>query len=190
MKQLPEGFTQFTHDGILFAYNKSTGEGFKWVVYSASKEAERKRVSRGCSGTSQWVALTPGTKAKAYTQVSISNSMQFWHRIVAQHFLNGGNPIPRELEVDHRKHANGTAYQDRLDNLRIVTRSGNAQNRQGGSSRFTGVSWKKSRNKWVADAHGRYLGIFRDELEAALAYIIYCKQNGLEYRVALEKLAA
>jgi hypothetical protein len=42
------------------------------------------------------------------------------------------------------------------------------------SSKYKGVSWNKSLNKWVAqinvDGKQKYLGTFTDEYEAHLAY--------------------
>jgi hypothetical protein len=47
------------------------------------------------------------------------------------------------------------------------------------SSKYTGVSWHKSANKWMAyiqiNDKRKYLGLFTDELSASLAY-----QNALK----------
>lgn len=43
-----------------------------------------------------------------------------------------------------------------------------------GSSKFKGVHWSKRRNHWIAqiklNKKGRYIGSFKKEKEAALAY--------------------
>lgn len=81
------------------------------------------------------------------------------------------NP-PDGMDVDH-------IHLDKLDNrrasLRIVTRGQNAQNRpkrEGATSRFIGVSKKKTR--WKAKIRLNYvqheLGSFATEEEAAIAY--------------------
>jgi hypothetical protein len=84
--------------------------------------------------------------------------------------LSAGDP----RKVDHINH-------DRLDNrrsnLRIVTKSQDAQNtqkRKGCSSRFKGVSWDRQRLMWIAsiqiDRKHRYLGRYEIEEDAARAY--------------------
>jgi hypothetical protein len=72
-------------------------------------------------------------------------------------------------------HINRNTLDNRRSNLRIVTDAQNAQNQgsRGGSSRFRGVTWDKSREKWMAtgmlDGRRRTIGRFDDEAEAAFA---------------------
>lgn len=79
--------------------------------------------------------------------------------------LDRGDP----LVVDH---INGDTLDNRRANLRVVTPAQNAQNQgsRGGSSRHRGVTWDRSRGKWLAHAqlNGRKvtLGRFADEDEA------------------------
>jgi len=76
------------------------------------------------------------------------------------------------LEGDHR---NGDPLDNRRENLRVVSHTGNQQNRHYGygSSTHRGVCWHKARSKW--EAHARlagkrhYLGLFTDEQQAAAA---------------------
>jgi len=62
---------------------------------------------------------------------------------------------------------------NRKANLRIVTPQQSAQNvsSRGGSSLHRGVTWRKDKNKWVAQAQlngkNHYLGLFDSEIEAA-----------------------
>jgi hypothetical protein len=81
---------------------------------------------------------------------------------------------PAHLDVDHR---NGNGLDNRRSNLRVATRAQNMQNSHSQvstSSRYKGVSWRKDIRKWDVRivVHGRqiFLGHFRDELDAALAY--------------------
>ena len=181
---LPAGFVAFTHEGVLLGYDPLTGRGMKW------------NINAGRSGKAhQWTPITPGT-TRGRTQVQINSSKQLWHRIIAQHFLNGGGPIPTGLAVDHREHVDGTAAQDRLANLRIVTTRENGQNLKPRSSQYAGVYWHKRKSKWesgVKDPLTRkrqYLGYFTDERKAASAYIDYCIQHNLPHAPALERFAA
>jgi hypothetical protein len=87
---------------------------------------------------------------------------------------------PDDMEVDHR---NGDGLDNRRSNLRVCTRAQNARNFRRDSpkksSRFHGVSWSRSKNRWVvvicagdgvSRAKQKYIGVFRDEAEAARAY--------------------
>jgi hypothetical protein len=75
-------------------------------------------------------------------------------------------------------HVNGDKLDNRLDNLRKVTSQQNSMNMLTQvvkkHSKYKGVSYDKSRNKWVAycvkDTKMHNLGRFTDEKEAALAY--------------------
>jgi len=82
------------------------------------------------------------------------------------------NPSPG-LECDH---INGNGLDNRRCNLRVCTRSQNNMNRRpsGCTSEFKGVYWNKTNKKWMAqivfNRHGRGLGCYDDEEEAAYAY--------------------
>jgi len=76
--------------------------------------------------------------------------------------------------VDHIDH---DGLNNQRSNLRRATRSQNNHNqrpRYGGTSQYKGVSLYKQRGKWFAllriDGRLIYLGLFDDEVEAALAY--------------------
>jgi hypothetical protein len=81
-----------------------------------------------------------------------------------------GLPPGDLLRVDH---INGDTLDNRRANLRVATTAQNAQNQgsRGGSSRHRGVTWDKSRKKWMAtatlDGRRRTIGRFGTEEEAA-----------------------
>jgi hypothetical protein len=78
---------------------------------------------------------------------------------------------------DNRRidHINGDRLDCRKANLRLASVAQNAQNQgsRGGSSRFRGVTWDRSRQKWLAQAvvagERHHLGRFDSELGAAAA---------------------
>jgi len=82
---------------------------------------------------------------------------------------------PKGLLVDHK---NGNALDNRKANLRLATHWQNSCNRKKVNtntwSRFIGVSFHKRRGLWTAAIRYRgkhiWLGYFKTELEAALAY--------------------
>lgn len=74
-------------------------------------------------------------------------------------------------------HINGNKLDNRLENLRLVSPSENAQNvrhnKRKGSSVFRGVS--KTKSGWRVTVRGYSHGIFEDEIEAALkAHQVRC----------------
>ena len=72
-------------------------------------------------------------------------------------------------------HINFIRHDNRAENLEIDTNRNNTnQKHLNSSSEYTGVSWNKKYNKWVANIriNGKlkYLGLFACELKAAKAY--------------------
>ena len=74
-------------------------------------------------------------------------------------------------------HINGNELDNRKTNLRICTQRENSYNSKiskNNTSGFKGVTWRKSRKKWVAQImykrKGYGLGYFTDKIEAAKAY--------------------
>src|SRR5947209_3379641 len=83
------------------------------------------------------------------------------------------NVVDQNVEVDH---INCNKLDNRKENLRIVNHQQNHFNRpkmQNTSSRYKGVSWNKSKNKWSAkimkDGRQNYLGRYDSEEDAARA---------------------
>lgn len=78
-----------------------------------------------------------------------------------------------EGSVDH---INGNKCDNRRVNLRLATHSQNMQNRHygWGTSKYRGVIWSRNHDAWQAriklNGKSIYLGMFRDELDAAKAY--------------------
>lgn len=90
----------------------------------------------------------------------------YMHRLIM-------NP-PKRLMIDH---INGNGLDNRRSNLRICTTAENQHNqhaRQGGSSRYKGVDWKKRNKKWQVrisvNCKHIHLGLFDNEIEAAHVY--------------------
>ncbi len=83
--------------------------------------------------------------------------------------------IPEQSEdVDHR---DGNGLNNTRGNLRTCTNSQNHANmkpQRGGTSKYKGVCWYKTRGKWVTKIMFNYknktLGYYTNEIEAAKAY--------------------
>lgn len=87
---------------------------------------------------------------------------------------------PKGYDTDH---INGDKLDNRRSNLRICTRSQNIMNQpkyQKGLSKFRGVYFHKSSNKWTSSTsmNGKriFLGYFATEEEAAKAYNMKTKE--------------
>lgn len=93
------------------------------------------------------------------------------HRIIWE-MSNG--PISEKLEIDH---INGIRSDNRIENLRLATRSQNEMNKgkqRNNKSGFKGVSFHKKTGKWLAriglNGKSIYLGYFDTKCLAAVAY--------------------
>jgi len=88
-----------------------------------------------------------------------------------------------QIEVDHRDH---DGLNNQRENLRVCSPAQNMANRRKqqntSSSQFKGVSWDKSKGKWVVkvqlNGKQRHLGTFTDEVEAAMAYDDAARSRG------------
>ena len=108
--------------------------------------------------------IAGGRHAEGGWCVSVNGTRYLHCRIVwAYHFGD-----PGEMEIDH---IDGDRSNDRIENLRLATRTQNqwnigtnAQNTSG----HKGVSWYKRLGKWRVDVCGRTYGYFSD-LEEAIA---------------------
>lgn len=115
--------------------------------------------------------LRPGLSGRGYLTVSLRGKTFAVHRIMAVVFLDA----PQNLDTDH---VNGDRTDNRLENLRLATRAQNMVNSRAARSNtsgFKGVSWCKSRKKWVArigngSVGNPHLGYFDCKAEAAKAY--------------------
>jgi hypothetical protein len=139
---------------ILVSYNPETGE-FHW----------RKPRPNATSGS-----RAGGMTAYGYRKISVCGRNYLEHRL-AWLFMTGEYP---DGEIDH---INGDKIDNRYSNLRLATPSQNQANkgmRSDNTSGVKGVTWDKSRGKWLASIHkdGERipLGRYNDINDAAEAY--------------------
>ena len=118
----------------------------------------------------KWYALRRNSGEGWYAVSNISRRIGggtvYMHRLL----------FPDAIRVDH-KNNDGLDNRRSTGNVRPCTQGQNLANQpkcRGGSSRFKGVYWEKSRGRWAVRVgyRGRHvwLGYFADEVAAAKAY--------------------
>ena len=111
-----------------------------------------------------------GSNCGKYLGTKIKGKGYYIHVIVW--FMHNG-PIPKGYQIDHLDH---NRYNNRIENLRLVTNQENHRNmpiRKDNCSGYTGVRWVIDRGKWSAticiDGKTKHLGLFRDKDDAIAA---------------------
>lgn len=121
-----------------------------------------------------------------YARNSFPGSKVYLHRFVL--WLSGVEC--GRLQVDH---INNNRADNRLCNLRVVSRSENQCNRPTvvAASGFRGVTWDRGKRKWCAvikrNRKMKFLGHFTDKTEAAKAYDRAAIAHGGVYRLNFEE---
>ena len=115
------------------------------------------------------------SSTSGYRYVMLDGKNYLEHRVIWR-IVNGAWPTG---ELDH---INGTRNDNRIENLRECSRKENLYNTSShvdSSSKYKGVDFRKSRNKWRASCCiggvKVVIGQFSTELEAARAYDEYVK---------------
>ena len=135
------------------------------------------------------VVLRTYLNIKGYEIVKINKNSKTYqksvHRLVIEHFLGKKN-----FECNH---INKIKNDNRLCNLEYSDPRENATHRdltRNTSSKYIGVCWAKRKNKWISyitvNSKRVHLGYYKDEKEAAKAYIDYIDQHNIKNKYAKE----
>jgi hypothetical protein len=146
----------------------------RWVGARSGKKKFKKEsiLKPGVSSTGyKIVVLYDNTKAKT----------KKIHQLLAESFLNHTPNGFKGLVVDH---IDNNKLNNALDNLQIISQRRNTwKSNIKRSSKYTGVSWNKDREKWYVRLWIKdkniFLGSFDCELKAALSYYNKVKELGL-----------
>ena len=123
------------------------------------------------------------SKQGKYVNMTIRGQSYKYHRLLWS--LYHKTDIVNDMEIDH---INGDKTDNRIENLRLVTKRTNLQNmwrhRQGKLSGTYYDSSNKHR-KWIARAKvnkkGKYIGAFKTQQEAHEAYLMFCRTIEMEH---------
>jgi hypothetical protein len=85
--------------------------------------------------------------------------------------------LPESRQYDHKNRDGLCNTRENIRPASVTQNLANSAKTAGKTSQFKGVSWSKYHNRWLAKikAYGKrhYLGVFKDELEAAAMYAAY-----------------
>ena len=122
----------------------------------------------------KWYANKIGHSYYACRGSSWNKEKDQWNEILRMHRVVLGLKKGDGFEVDH---INGDGLDNRRCNLRLVTKQQNRWNQatsKKGTSKYKGVSWDTTRDKWQAGItiNGKRFALerFDNEVEAAKAY--------------------
>lgn len=117
--------------------------------------------SNGCRAIKKAIVLRPYSTPSGYLRVALRKRLYFVHRIVWMSFCGR---IPLGFEVDH---INGKRDDNRIENLRIVTRRENSLNRQrankNSKSGSRGVYFHRRCKKWSFSYCGKQIAWTSDK---------------------------
>lgn len=142
----------------LLEYNPDTGDFVRKTTYVRVRAGDK----------------AGGLNQRGYIEIRVLGKKYLAHRL-AWLYVNGVFP---EMDIDH---INGNTQDNRISNLRLITISGNNQNRRrsrkDSSSEYLGISIKhqKDKTKWQVriqiEGVRFYLGLFNTEEEAYEVYL-------------------
>lgn len=120
--------------------------------------------------------LKPFSSGNGYLQVVLAKdsvNIKFNVHVLVAICFHGHIPNGKKIHIDH---INDNKKDNRASNLKIVTarRNTTKTKKEGTSSKYIGVHWWNSKQRWIAqiriNGRNKYIGSFKDEYEAHLAY--------------------
>jgi hypothetical protein len=128
--------------------------------------------------------MKPSVTKQGYLKVQLFDNCDYTIKAVAHLVWDAFGDKPRDghrLQVDHK---DGDCANNRIDNLQLLTNRANTSKgwRQNGKKLPTGVSWDKSKGRYVTsiriDGHNYHLGRYKTAELASAVYQNKLKQIG------------
>lgn len=127
----------------------------------------RWRVTKGSKAPAN--SLAGSDHSNGYRKVKFNQKMFFTHRVIWALYYG-------EWPTEHIDHINGVKIDNRIENLRVVTKTENSKNRKRDKRNKTGVAgvlYYSDKVKWLVRIGGNknmtHLGYFTDFFEAVCA---------------------
>lgn len=152
------------YEGLYEVSSFGRVKGLPRVRYAGNGKYQnmKERILKGSVGDSGYIQVTLTMDKKVKRKKP--------HQLVAIAFLNH-IPCGHKIVVDH---IDNNKTNNRLDNLQLLTQRDNLTKVARGKSKYVGVYWRASRNRWEAliyiDGKQTYLGRSKCELAAAKLY--------------------
>ena len=151
-------------------YNISMDQLRQWLSYDSETGEIVWRVKR--CGRAQTANAVRKPDPHGYLNITIDRRPYRLHTVAWARDYGEWPPVGMEID-----HINLCKTDNRICNLRLASKMrqrGNSGKLPNRSSKYKGVSWEKSRGLWHAaiefSGHRKFLGRFKDEHEAHLAY--------------------
>lgn len=127
---------------------------------------------------------------RVHRTIRIDGVLYLQHRVIYNML---GIEVPRGYDIDH---IDRDPWNNRIDNLRLLTRKencANSGNRRSNTSGHKGVSWDKRMSKWVVQTRVlgdgvRFLGYYDDIPSAVARYEDALREAGL-YEISNNQIA-
>lgn len=103
-----------------------------------------------------------GTDSDGYRLTSINYKKYYVHRLI--YIYHYGDITDLTLEIDHLNH---NKSDNRIENLRLVTKSVQSENKP----KTKGYCWSKHTKRFVAQFRNKHVGSYGTECGARLAYL-------------------
>ena len=184
----PRAYSKYLEDGVVPEPKERAGYGasqFKGVHWNKSVNkwaANRNGTHLGCHVTEQDAARAYNTyledgidpvkhraaRTSQFTGVSWNKNKNTWTAKCK------GNHLGQHSTEEAAVRAYNKYVSDGINPVK---------HREANTSLFMGVSWTTSKNKWVAQCKGKYLGLHTTEEAAARAYNVEAERRGLTLNV-------
>lgn len=163
-----ERFIMITQELLISLFEYRDGKLFRKISQGSSKKGK----------------LAGNEFNRGYRQVSIKNKSYLEHRVI---FLMHNGYMPEFVD-----HIDKDKTNNKIENLRAATKSQNSMNcylRKDSNSGIRGVTWDKSRSKWLAQIQinnkHKFIGRFELLDDAKEAYEIKAKKYFGDFYVSV-----